>query len=400
MRRIPGTASIRMSCRLPSSSVARMLTPVVLPLGRASEFTSPSPTISSAIATIGMRFRRLLHGANCHAPASIDDIDPGFDQLRRILRNQIDVRRKCAIIDREVLAFNETAASQFVEKKSRLKAHRAETETSNPDDRSAPLAAPRRERPRSGRAAEKGDELAPSHGPSLTPRTTPYHVVEKAPGSAGGYLLARLDRLGPAKEVAQIGAAIGREFSHSLLTAVARKPEIDINSALDRLFHAGLLFRQGVPPHTTYLFKHALVQDAAYGTLLREPRRALHARIAETLEGQFADIAESQRIFRDADQHSRCNQVCVPGSVPNGTTGAWLSDRPHHAQRPGADGVGFRIQPLVNAALECLSLGLSTRHSTVELSDCCPLFEVQPPILCRPAILVGPQQFYDLCFVT
>ena len=55
-----------------------------------------------------------------------------------------------------------------------------------------------------------------------------------------------------------------------------------------------LLFRQGVPPHATYLFKHALVQDAAYGTLLREPRRALHARIAETLESQFAEIAESQ----------------------------------------------------------------------------------------------------------
>ena len=106
--------------------------------------------------------------------------------------------------------------------------------------------------------------------------------------------MARLDRLGPAKEVAQIGAAIGREFSHSLLAAVARKPETDINSALDRLFHAGLLFRQGVPPHTTYLFKHALVQDAAYGTLLREPRRALHARIAETLENKFAEIAESQ----------------------------------------------------------------------------------------------------------
>ena len=66
------------------------------------------------------------------------------------------------------------------------------------------------------------------------------------------------------------------------------------HSALDRLIAAGLLFRQGVPPHATYLFKHALVQDAAYGTLLREPRRALHARIAETLESQFAEIAENQ----------------------------------------------------------------------------------------------------------
>ena len=107
------------------------------------------------------------------------------------------------------------------------------------------------------------------------------------PASLQASLMARLDRLGPAKEVAQIGAAIGREFSHSLLAAVVRKPETEINSALDRLIAAGLLFRQGVPPHSSYLFKHALVQDAAYGTLLREPRRALHARIAETLEESF-----------------------------------------------------------------------------------------------------------------
>ena len=114
------------------------------------------------------------------------------------------------------------------------------------------------------------------------------------PASLHASLMARLDRLGPAKEVAQIGAAIGREFSHALLAAVVRKPEAELRSALDRLIAAGLLFRQGVPPHATYLFKHALVQDAAYGTLLREPRRALHARIAETLESQFAEIAESR----------------------------------------------------------------------------------------------------------
>jgi class 3 adenylate cyclase/predicted ATPase len=113
------------------------------------------------------------------------------------------------------------------------------------------------------------------------------------PASLHASLMARLDRLGPAKEVAQIGAAIGREFSYALLAAVIRKPEEELGSALDRLISAGLLFRQGVPPHATYLFKHALVQDAAYGTLLREPRRALHARIAETLESQFAEIAES-----------------------------------------------------------------------------------------------------------
>jgi class 3 adenylate cyclase/tetratricopeptide (TPR) repeat protein len=114
------------------------------------------------------------------------------------------------------------------------------------------------------------------------------------PASLHASLMARLDRLGPAKEVAQIGAAIGRAFSHALLAAVVGKPEAELSAALDRLIAAGLLFRQGVPPHATYLFKHALVQDAAYGTLLRDPRRALHARIVEAIESQFDEIAENQ----------------------------------------------------------------------------------------------------------
>src|SRR4051794_25095950 len=114
------------------------------------------------------------------------------------------------------------------------------------------------------------------------------------PASLHASLMARLDRLGSAKEVAQIGAVIGREFSHALLAEVARKPDAELGSALDRLVAAGLLFRQGMPQHARYLFKHALVQDAAYGTLLREPRRALHARIANTLEGKFPELAASQ----------------------------------------------------------------------------------------------------------
>ena len=87
---------------------------------------------------------------------------------------------------------------------------------------------------------------------------------------------------------------MGGSFPHALLAAVAHKAQAELQSALNRLVAAGLLFRQGVPPHATYLFKHALVQDAAYGTLLREPRRALHARIADTLEAQFIDTAENQ----------------------------------------------------------------------------------------------------------
>lgn len=118
--------------------------------------------------------------------------------------------------------------------------------------------------------------------------------VVAVPASLQASLMSRLDKLGPAKDVAQVGAVIGREFPHMLLVAVARKPEAELVSDLNRLIAAGLLFRQGTPPHASYLFKHALVQDAAYGTLLREPRRALHARIAEILESQFPEIAESQ----------------------------------------------------------------------------------------------------------
>src|SRR5262245_60552945 len=112
------------------------------------------------------------------------------------------------------------------------------------------------------------------------------------PPSLHASLMARLDRLGgPAKELAQIGAAIGREFTHPLLAAVVRKPEAELRTTLGRLISAGLLLRQG---SATYFFKHALVRDVAYSTLLREPRRALHARIAETLERQFLEISENQ----------------------------------------------------------------------------------------------------------
>jgi len=118
--------------------------------------------------------------------------------------------------------------------------------------------------------------------------------VVAVPASLQASLMSRLDRLGPAKNVAQVGAAIGRAFPHMLLAALVRKPKEELDSDLDRLIAAGLLSRHGTPPYASYLFKHALVQDVAYSTLLREPRRGLHARIAETLESEFAEIAESQ----------------------------------------------------------------------------------------------------------
>ena len=114
------------------------------------------------------------------------------------------------------------------------------------------------------------------------------------PASLHASLMARLDRLGTeAKEIAQIGAAIGREFSQFLLAAVASRSENELRQSLDRLIEAGLLFRQGGPSQANYVFKHSLVRDAAYGTLLRGARRALHLRIARALEGQRPDIVQA-----------------------------------------------------------------------------------------------------------
>jgi predicted ATPase len=114
------------------------------------------------------------------------------------------------------------------------------------------------------------------------------------PPSLHASLLARLDRLGPtAKEIAQIGAAIGREFSYELLAAVARPGEAELQDALRRLVDAGLVFQRGVPPDAVFLFKHALVQDAAYSTLLRGLRQALHAQIAQALETHSSELMDT-----------------------------------------------------------------------------------------------------------
>ena len=115
------------------------------------------------------------------------------------------------------------------------------------------------------------------------------------PATLHASLIARLDRLGPVvKEIGQIGAVIGREFGYDLIEQVARRPALELRDGLDRLAEAGLLFCRGSPPHSSYLFKHALVQDAAYGTLLRTRRQELHSRVAVALEQHFGDLIERQ----------------------------------------------------------------------------------------------------------
>ncbi len=107
-------------------------------------------------------------------------------------------------------------------------------------------------------------------------------------------LMARLDRLASARMVAQIGAAIGRQFSYSVLHAVSRLPEDELRAALAQLVASELVFQRGTPPDAVYSFKHALVQDAAHGSLLRNARQQLHAQIAEALAAHSSELMETQ----------------------------------------------------------------------------------------------------------
>jgi class 3 adenylate cyclase/tetratricopeptide (TPR) repeat protein len=125
--------------------------------------------------------------------------------------------------------------------------------------------------------------------------TAPGPVTPLAiPASLQASLVARLDRLAPVREVAQIGAALGRQFSHELIAAVAAMPQRQLDDALTQLVGAELVYRRGTPPDAEYTFKHALVQDAAYDTLLRGRRQQLHARIAAALEDRFPEIVAAQ----------------------------------------------------------------------------------------------------------
>jgi class 3 adenylate cyclase/tetratricopeptide (TPR) repeat protein len=114
------------------------------------------------------------------------------------------------------------------------------------------------------------------------------------PATLRDSLMARLDRFMPVKEIAQIGAAIGREFSYELIAAVAPMPQTKLDDALARLTESGLALRRGTPPDAIYTFKHALVQDAAYDSLLKSRRQELHAKIARVIEARFPNIKTTE----------------------------------------------------------------------------------------------------------
>src|SRR5262249_44685501 len=114
------------------------------------------------------------------------------------------------------------------------------------------------------------------------------------PSTLQDSLMARLDRLASVKEIAQLGATIGREFSYEVLHAVSPLNESTLQQGLQQLVEAELLYQRSIPPQATYFFKHVLIQDAAYQSLLKSKRQQYHNRIAQVLEGHFAELTEAQ----------------------------------------------------------------------------------------------------------
>ena len=151
-------------------------------------------------------------------------------------------------------------------------------------------------------------------------------AAQAVPATLHASLMARLDRLGPGpKETAQIGAVLGREFAYELIEPVAQRPERELQAALGQLSDAGLLFCRGVAPHASYLFKHALVQDAAYGALLRGRRQELHGRVAAALETHFAVLVERQ-------PELLAHHLTAAGNTER-AVGQWLKAGKHAAAR-------------------------------------------------------------------
>lgn len=178
-----------------------------------------------------------------------------------------------------------------------------------------------------------------------------------------GSLTARLDRLGPIKEIAQIGAAIGREFSYRLLDAVAPVHGLALNTALSNLSARGLIFVRGEPPDSTYTFMHALVQDTAYATMTRSKRQQLHTRIADALVKGFPETVETQ-----------------PELIAHHFTQAGLTDR----------ATGY-LRKTGRRAIERSANAEAIRHLTAALEIPRPAVSLEPRMDSRTGSRLGPK---------
>ena len=181
----------------------------------------------------------------------------------------------------------------------------------------------------SGELKEAGDHY--EYGGSARAVTIPATLRDS--------LMARLDRFMPVKEIAQIGAAIGREFSYELIAAVAPMPQAQLDDALAQLSESGLAFRRGTPPDAIYTFKHALVQDAAYDSLLKSRRQELHAKIARVIEAALPEHQDHRTRGAGASPHGsgpyRSRHSALAGRRRAGVE-AHGPDRGHRPSQPGA----------------------------------------------------------------
>jgi len=178
------------------------------------------------------------------------------------------------------------------------------------------------------------------------------------PTSLQESLLARLDRLAPTRNVAQIAAALGRQFSHELISAVAELPQQQLDDALKQLVTAELIFSRGTPPDAEYTFKHVLVQDTAYGTLLRGRRQQIHARIAATLEERFPDIVTAQPAL--------LARHCAEAGLAERAVGYWLKAGQQALARSGSTEAAARLRKGLDT-LDDLPDGPERRQQELDL---------------------------------
>jgi len=169
----------------------------------------------------------------------------------------------------------------------------------------------------------------PSRGDTPSRLSAPSQLT--IPTTLRDSLMARLDRLGPAKEVAQLAAALGREFSYDVLKAITQHEEAELQRELKALVEADLVHRRRGVRNPTYLFRHALIRDTAYESMLREVRRQVHARIASTLEAHFPEVAEARPELL-AQHHAAADQKRQAlGYAQKATLGALMRSANHEA---------------------------------------------------------------------